>query len=128
MKTIWGEQLDETKILPEYPRPQMKRKSFLNLNGPWAFYMGPAEEKPDRLPDSILVPFSPESELSGIRRRKERGDILCYRRVFTLPEGFLQDVGDPGWRESSRRICARAAFTRDFTVPTGTRSASAASA
>ena len=88
MKTIWGEQLDETKILPEYPRPQMKRKSFLNLNGPWAFYMGPAEEKPDRLPDSILVPFSPESELSGIRRRKERGDILCYRRVFTLPEGF----------------------------------------
>ena len=88
MKTIWGEQLSANSILPEYPRPQLKRKSFLNLNGPWAFYMGPAEEKPDRFTETILVPFSPESQLSGIHRKKGRGDILCYRRSFTLPEGF----------------------------------------
>ena len=88
MKTIWGEHLKENSILPEYPRPQLKRNSFLNLNGPWAFYMGPAEERPDRLPDTILVPFSPESELSGIRRRKGPSDVLIYRRSFVLPQGF----------------------------------------
>ena len=90
MRTIWGEQLRDNSILPEYPRPQLKRNSFLNLNGPWQFYMGPADEKPDRLPETILVPFSPESELSGILRKKRSGDILCYRRSFTLPEGFLR--------------------------------------
>ena len=91
MKTIWGEHLNENSILPEYPRPQLKRNSFLNLNGPWAFYMGPAEARPERLPDTILVPFSPESELSGIRRQKAPGDVLVYRRTFTLPEGFMKD-------------------------------------
>ncbi len=90
MKTIWGEHLRESSILPEYPRPQLKRNSFLNLNGPWQFYMGPAEEKPDRLSKTILVPFSPESELSGIRQQKQAGDILCYKRTFTLPEGFMR--------------------------------------
>ena len=50
--------------------------------------MGPAEERPDRLPDTILVPFSPESELSGIRRRKGPSDVLIYRRSFVLPQGF----------------------------------------
>ena len=39
MRTIWGEQLRDNNILPEYPRPQLKRNSFLNLNGPWQFYM-----------------------------------------------------------------------------------------
>ncbi len=90
MRTIWGEELRESSVLPEYPRPQLKRNSFLNLNGPWQFYMGPAEEKPDRLPETILVPFSPESELSGVNRKKQKGDILCYRRSFTLPEGFFR--------------------------------------
>ena len=90
MRTIWGEHLREGNVLPEYPRPQLKRNSFLNLNGPWQFYMGPAEGKPDRLPQTILVPFSPESELSGVRRKKQSGDILCYRSSFTLPEGFLK--------------------------------------
>ena len=91
MRTIWGEHLREGNILPEYPRPQMKRNSFLNLNGPWQFYMGPAEKRPERLPETILVPFSPESELSGVCRRKQSGDILCYRRSFVLPAGFLKE-------------------------------------
>ena len=88
MRTIWGEHLKEGSVLPEYPRPQLKRNSFLNLNGPWHFYMGPAEEMPEKLPETILVPFSPESELSGIQRKKEKGDVLCYRRSFVLPQGF----------------------------------------
>ena len=88
MRTIWGEHLKENSILPEYPRPQLKRNSFLNLNGPWAFYMGPADRKPEKLPETILVPFSPESELSGIQRKKGPNDVLIYRRSFVLPEGF----------------------------------------
>ena len=88
MRTIWGEHLKESSVLPEYPRPQLKRNSFLNLNGPWHFYMGPAEAQPEKLPETILVPFSPESELSGIQRKKQKGDVLCYRRSFVLPEGF----------------------------------------
>ena len=90
MNTIWGEQLRESSVLPEYPRPQLKRNSYLNLNGPWAFYMGPAEQKPDKPAEIILVPFSPESELSGICRKKMSGDILWYRRSFTLPDGFVK--------------------------------------
>lgn len=90
MRTIWGEHLHESSVLPEYPRPQLKRSSFLNLNGPWQFYMGPADGKPDRLSETIVVPFSPESELSGIRRQKQAGDILCYKRTFILPKGFLK--------------------------------------
>ena len=88
MRTIWGEHLKESSVLPEYPRPQLKRNSFLNLNGPGHFYMGPAEAQPEKLPETILVPFSPESELSGIQRKKQKGDVLCYRRSFVLPEGF----------------------------------------
>ena len=88
MRTIWGEHLKESSVLPEYPRPQLKRNSFLNLNGPWHLYMGPAEAQPEKLPETILVPFSPESELSGIQRKKQKGDVLCYRRSFVLPEGF----------------------------------------
>lgn len=88
MRTIWGEHLKESSVLPEYPRPQLKRNSFLSLNGPWHFYMGPAEAQPEKLPETILVPFSPESELSGIQRKKQKGDLLCYRRSFVLPEGF----------------------------------------
>ena len=90
MNTIWGEQLRENSVLPEYPRPQLKRNSYLNLNGPWMFYMGPAEQKPDKPAENILVPFSPESELSGICRKKQSGDILWYRRSFALPDGFIK--------------------------------------
>ncbi|MBQ7278764.1 MAG: glycoside hydrolase family 2 [Clostridia bacterium] len=89
MNTPWGEKIDKAAPLPEYPRPQLRRESYLNLNGSWGFYMGPQEAKPQgSLPETILVPFSPESELSGIHRQKAAGDILCYRRSFHLPKGF----------------------------------------
>ncbi len=67
-----------------YPRPQMKRDSYLNLNGPWAFAVG------DPVFDgtTINVPFCPESKLSGIGQHFEEGAALWYRRKVTLPEGF----------------------------------------
>lgn len=73
--------------LSEYPRPQLRRESYLCLNGEWDFYMG-TDPDVGEYPDTILVPYSPETELSGVCRKKEPGETLRYRRFFTLPEGF----------------------------------------
>ena len=64
-----------------YPRPQMKRDSYVNLNGPWDF-------SADDFTGTITVPFCPESALSGIKRHFSEGTALTYRRTFTLPEDF----------------------------------------
>ena len=66
-----------------YPRPQMKRDSFLCLNGQWDFQVRGSEEK-----QKILVPFCPESRLSGIGAHFPEGSVLSYSRKFTLPDGF----------------------------------------
>ena len=65
-----------------YPRPQMRRDSYINLNGEWEFSVDEAEK------GTILVPFCPESLLSGIKEHFPEGSLLCYRRSFVLPEGF----------------------------------------
>ena len=74
-----------------YPRPQMKRDSFLNLNGEWDLRIvdGDYEE-----PHIILVPYPPESKLSMLERRISPDETLVYRRRFTLPDGFLRDPSD----------------------------------
>ncbi len=93
MKTIWGETLDPAHILPEYPRPQLRRDSYLNLNGPWEYAFAAGDAQPDRYDGTILVPFSPESELSGVCRGLTAGETLWYRRELVLPEGFLPEKG-----------------------------------
>ena len=72
-----------------YPRPQMKRESYLNLNGQWDFAsVAGAAMLPVDYDRTILVPFCPESRLSGIGEHFPEGQPLYYRRKFTLPEGF----------------------------------------
>lgn len=88
MKTIWGQRLDADAILPEYPRPQLRRGSYLCLNGLWRYAIAAGEKMPLKMEGDILVPFSPESELSGVNRRLEPGHCLWYRREFTIPQGF----------------------------------------
>ncbi|MBE6759728.1 MAG: glycoside hydrolase family 2 [Ruminococcaceae bacterium] len=88
MKTKWGENLDKNNILPEYPRPQMVRDSYLNLNGEWSYAITKKDEKPAAFEGTILVPFSPESELSGVNRSLKPDEWLWYERTLTLPEGF----------------------------------------
>ena len=66
-----------------YPRPQLRRDSYINLNGDWEFSTD--GEHFDR---TIRVPFCPESLLSGIGEHFPEGSELCYRRTFALPEGF----------------------------------------
>ena len=89
MLTPWGETLDKNNVLPEYPRPQMRRDSFINLNGEWDYAFTPAGEKqPERWQGKILVPFSPESELSGVGRALKPDEYLWYRRDWVRPENM----------------------------------------
>lgn len=88
--TPWGEVLDRDRPLPEYPRPQLRRDSYLNLNGRWQYAIRKDGKAPDAFDGEIIVPFSPESLLSGVGRQVAPGDALWYQRSFTLPEGFRQ--------------------------------------
>ncbi len=71
-----------------YPRPQMRRESYVNLNGKWEFRVSPHSAIPEIFDREILVPFCPESLLSGLKMEIQPGSYLFYRRTFTLPEGF----------------------------------------
>ena len=86
--TPWGEILDREHPLPEYPRPQMRRDSYLNLNGVWEYAIRENGALPAAYDGEIVVPFSPESPLSGVDRQLKPGQTLWYRRTFRLPEGF----------------------------------------
>jgi len=88
MLTPWGEKLDKDNILKEYPRPQMVRDSYINLNGEWEFCVCESDVLPEEFPETILVPFSPESELSGAKSKPRKRDYLWYRLNTVLPEGF----------------------------------------
>ena len=70
-----------------YPRPQLKRGSYVNLNGEWEFGVG-SNTFPKNYDKSIRVPFCPESLLSGIHEHFPEGSALAYRKKFTLPVSF----------------------------------------
>ena len=90
--TPWGEKLDRDAPLPEYPRPQLRRESYLNLNGRWQYAIRPRKEKePAAFDGEIIVPFSPECLLSGVQKIVLQSDRLWYKRTFSLPEGFKKD-------------------------------------
>lgn len=83
-----GEKLSGTPW-QAYPRPQMVRDSYLCLNGNWDF--AAVETEPEEYTESILVPFPPQSLLSGVNRTFNKSETLFYRRGFTLPDGFKKD-------------------------------------
>ena len=86
MRTVWEDSLDPNHILEEYPRPQMKRSGYLNLNGVWDYAITETGTPPEKYDGEIIVPFSPESELSGVSRTLRPSQTLWYRRVFCLPK------------------------------------------
>ena len=88
MLTPWGEALDRENPLPEYPRPQLRREKWMNLNGRWRYAIRHDGGAPDIYDGEIIVPFSPESLLSGVSRQVMPGDKLWYRRTFNLPPDF----------------------------------------
>ena len=70
----------------EYPRPMLQRDSYICLNGLWNFDIETQREVEHS--DRILVPFPPESRISGVEVITQPEDVLVYRRSFTLPQGF----------------------------------------
>ena len=74
-----------------YPRPQLKRDSFYCLNGKWDFEVSENPEIPRNFTREILVPFCPESILSGVDEVFEEENFLFYKTLFSLPTEFLKD-------------------------------------
>src|SRR2546423_7140958 len=67
LMTRWAKDVSPTSVLAEYPRPQMVRSNWLNLNGLWDFALIPKDAgKPTVFSRQILVPFPPECALSGV--------------------------------------------------------------
>ncbi|MCM1289913.1 MAG: hypothetical protein NC132_03670 [Corallococcus sp.] len=91
LKTVWGENVSD-KPLQEYPRPQFVRKSYINLNGWWHYAVTKKDVEPTRFDGKILVPFSPESILSGVNRHIKPNEYLWYFCEFDLPQSFVKDV------------------------------------
>ncbi len=82
--TVWGEKLDPEHVLEEYPRPQLKRDDFTILNGYWNYCISSELMMPENYDGKILVPFSPESVLSGVNKQLKPGEILWYERILTI--------------------------------------------
>ena len=81
--TKWGRDLDPEHVSEEYPRPGLKRDSFLSLNGLWDYALTDSADLPEKYEGKILVPFSPEASLSGVNRILQPDQYLQYARRFS---------------------------------------------
>jgi beta-galactosidase/beta-glucuronidase len=90
LKTRWAKDVSPANVLPEYPRPQLVRKEWMNLNGLWELAMTNREAaKPDSFPEQILVPFPVESALSGVMKIPDENQRIWYRRSFSIPKKWI---------------------------------------
>ncbi|MFF3591325.1 PA14 domain-containing protein [Streptomyces sp. NPDC002387] len=92
LRTKWADDVTPANAHREYPRPQLTRDAWQNLNGTWQFAAATAGENPPvgrKLAEQILVPYPVESQLSGMERHEDR---MWYRRTFTVPPGWK--IGD----------------------------------
>ncbi|WP_211295065.1 glycoside hydrolase family 2 protein [Novosphingobium guangzhouense] len=84
--TRWGKAVTAENAWRSYPRPQLERDTWMNLNGHWDYAIRPANApRPETMDGKILVPFAVESRLSGVARKLLPGDRLWYKRTFALP-------------------------------------------
>lgn len=89
LKTRWANEVDPENVLPEYPRPQMCRNDWMNLNGLWNYAIRPKEDKKcENYDGEILVPFGVESPLSGVMKTLTENDKLWYNRKFSVPKDW----------------------------------------
>jgi Glycosyl hydrolases family 2, sugar binding domain/Glycosyl hydrolases family 2/Glycosyl hydrolases family 2, TIM barrel domain len=104
LMTRWSKDVSPDRVWPEYPRPQMVRQSWMNLNGLWKYAIRPAAEgEPSQWDGEILVPFAVESALSGVKKPVRPNERLWYRRTVELPplkdgQRLLLHFGAVDWR------------------------------
>lgn len=102
--THWAEEMDPASPWQEYPRPQMTRSRWMNLNGLWDYTLVPQNvERIERYYQQILVPFPLESSLSGVMQPLLPDQRLWYRRTFRVPsawagERILLHFGAVDWQ------------------------------
>lgn len=90
LMTKWGKKVDNKDVLKEYPRPNLVRDSYLNLNGEWEYAITKSKEI-EKYDGNIVVPFSPEAYLSGVQRIVQPDDYLHYRCKFRLGADFIKE-------------------------------------
>jgi beta-galactosidase/beta-glucuronidase len=86
--TEWADKVNPSHPLNVYPRPQLQRSEWQNLNGLWQYAILPASDDkaiPSSFQGNILVPFCAESALSGVGKRVGKDNLLWYQRDITVP-------------------------------------------
>jgi len=93
ISTPWAANVNATIPLPEYPRPQLVRENWVNLNGLWQYGIKPrTESTPAAFDGNILVPFPIESALSGVGKDVGKDNRLWYRRTVSIPKSFTNKI------------------------------------
>ena len=85
LKTRWSSEVTPENVWQDYPRPQMERADWLNLNGLWDYAICPKGQLVDKYDGKILVPFCVESSLSGVQKYVGKDNELWYQREFEVP-------------------------------------------
>ncbi len=104
IKTQWADHINPENPLPEYPRPQMLRDQWQNLNGLWDYTITPkGYSTPEKWDGKILVPFPVESSLSGVQKMVGQENELWYRKSFSIPatwknKKILLNFGAVDWK------------------------------
>jgi PA14 domain/Chitobiase/beta-hexosaminidase C-terminal domain/Glycosyl hydrolases family 2, TIM barrel domain/Glycosyl hydrolases family 2, sugar binding domain/Glycosyl hydrolases family 2 len=83
--TQWASKVDPAKPWPQYPRPDMVRTNWINLNGLWDYAVTPKDVRPEKWDGKILVPYPVESALSGVKRRISETESLWYKTSVSIP-------------------------------------------
>ena len=86
LSTEFGKNPEEEFPFPEYPRPQMRRENWTNLNGWWEYAFTETQKMPKQRDGKILVPFSPECDASGVKRQLLPKEYLWYFRTIQIPQ------------------------------------------
>lgn len=129
IQTRWAKDVSPTNALPAYPRPQLVRASWINLNGLWDYTITPKDAAiPGSYTGKILVPYPLESALSGVKKSLQPTDNLWYHRTFGRPElkageRLLLHFGAVDWlttvyingQEAGRHSGGYTAFSFDIT-------------